>query len=395
MDVYHQTGHNSVWNIDSFAEDRAGSGIIFSPVNDRADKILSISDEIKKVSFFDPQLYLPKSLKGKLSSFDYFPSNISKNFQTSDFDKEKREIAKRYIDFQLTNQFKYLVIPSRFHEVLPSNFYEQFEDHLIEPFLTYYQETRPQNEILLTIIVKQEQLMNEEHRDELLNWLTGIHDIDGVYLIFENNFLSKQIKDTAYLYNALIFIHSLRINELKVQVGYTNVEGLLYSIADPNSISIGSYENLRQFNIKRFDDKSLGPPRGPNPRLYSRLLFQFIDFGYKDGIMKLYPDWDKIFEDSRYKPLMFKPGYNWHFTKPEPYKHYFLLFSSHVQSLPSSISDRITFLRNSFQNALQTYKELERVGVYLDDDSNGSHLPIWLTAVSMFEKYLKDNFYEI
>ena len=395
MDVYHQAGHNSVWNLGSLIEDGAGSGIIFSPVNDRADKILGISDEIKKVSFFDPQLYLPKSIKGKLSSFEYFPSNFSKSFTTGDFDKEKREIAKRCLDFQLKNQFKYLVIPSRYYEVLPSNFYEQCEDHLIEPFLGYYQDTKAQNEILLTFIVKQELLMNDERRNELLNWLTGIHDIDGVYLIFENNFLSKQIKDSAYLYNALILIHSLKINELKVHVGYTNIEGLLYSIADPNSVAMGSYENLRQFDIKRFEDKEKGQVRPPNPRLYSRPLFQLMDYGYKDGITKLYSDWNRVFEDSRYKPLMFKPEYNWHFTKPEPYKHYFLLFSSQVRSLPSNIVDRIILLKGSFQKAVQVFKEIESAGVYLDDDSNGSHLPFWLTTISMFEKYLKDNAYAV
>ena len=395
MDVYHQTGHNSIWNVGSFTEDGAGSGIIFSPVNDHADKISSISTEIKKVSFFDPQLYLPKSLKGKLASFDYFPSSFSKNFTTSDFDKEKQEIAKRCIDFQLTNQFKYIVIPSRYYEVLPSNFYEQFEDHLIEPFLSYYQSSKQKTEILLTLIVKQEQLMNDEHRDELLNWITGIHQIDGVYLIFENNFLSKQIKDTAYLYNALVFIHAIHANELSVHIGYTGIEGLLYSIANPDSISMGSYDNLRQFNIKRFDDKSEGPLRGPNPRLYSRLLFQSIDYGYKDGIMKLYRDWNNIFEDSGYKPLMFKPDYNWHFSKPEPYKHYFLLFNSQVSSLPTSVSKRIAFLKDSFQNAQHIFRQLDAAGINLDDDSNGSHLSFWITTINMFEKYIKENYYEV
>ncbi|MBN2285260.1 MAG: hypothetical protein JXI43_02340 [Tissierellales bacterium] len=365
MDVYHQTGHNSVWNIDSFIEDNAGSGLIFSPVNDSAEKILNISEDVKKVSFFDPQLYLPKSLKGKLSSFDYFPSNFRKDFKTSDFNQEKQEIAQRCIDFQIANHFKYVVIPSRYYEVLPSNFYEQFEDHLIEPFLFYYQSLKSPKKIILTIIVKQEQLMNDLNRDELLNWITGIEGIDGVYLIFENNFLSKQIKDSAYLNNALILIHSLKTNELNVHIGYTNIEGILYSIAGPDSISMGSYENLRQFNVNRFVIKEKGPIRAPNPRLYSRPLFQLIEYGYKDGIIALFPNWEKIFEDSRYKPLMFKEEYNWHFMKAEPYKHFFLLFSSQVSSLPGDLNDRIETLRMSFKSAIQLFKEMESVGIYL------------------------------
>jgi len=389
MEVYHQAGHNSVWNIASMVEDNAGSGIIFSPVNDSAEKILGIDQGIRKNSFFDPQLYLPKTLKGKLSSFDYFPANISKNFQTSDFDKEKHEIAKRCIDFQLSAQFKYLVIPARYYDVIPSTFYEKFEDYLIEPFISYFQSCNQNIDVLLTVIVKQEQLLNAQNRDELLNWLTGLSGIDGIYLIFENSFSTKQIKDSAYLYNALIFIHILKSNGLKVHVGYTNIEGLIYSIAAADSISMGSYENLRQFGIKRFEDKEKKKMQGPNPRLYSRPLFQMIDYGYKDGIMTLYPNWQNIFEDSRYRPLMFKPEYNWHFSKSEPYKHYFLLFSSQVTSLPANVSVRLPYLKKLFLQAETLFKEIENSGVHFDDDSNGSHLPIWLTTINMFEKYLK------
>ncbi|MFW6130024.1 MAG: hypothetical protein ACOC56_02495 [Atribacterota bacterium] len=395
MEVYHQTGHNSIWNIESFTEDNAGSGLIFSPVNDTAEKIICNPKEIKNVSFFDPQIYLPKSLKGKLSSYEYFPSNLKKKFKTSNFDKEKRVIAKECIDFQLTNNFKYLIIPSRYYEVLPSNFLEQFEAHLIEPFLSYYKSLKLQTKILLTIIVKPEQLINEEHRNEFLNWITGIKGIDGVYLIFENNFLSKQIKDSAYLYNALLFIHSLKSNELIVNVGYTNIEGILYSIAGPDSITMGSYENLRKFDVKRFKDSEKEQIKGPNPRLYSRSLFQLIDYGYIDGIIRLYSEWESIFEDSIYKPLMFTSDYNWHFQKPEPYKHYFLLFSSQILSLPSKISTRINFLKNSFQNALKVFEEIKNAGIYLDNDSDGSHISFWLTTINMFEKYLRDNHIEI
>ena len=60
MKVYHQTGHRFRWNIDSFIDDKTGSGLIFSPVNIDSKKWLNTPNEIKKVSFFDPQLYLPK-----------------------------------------------------------------------------------------------------------------------------------------------------------------------------------------------------------------------------------------------------------------------------------------------------------------------------------------------
>ena len=66
MLVYHQTGHNLVWNCDSYTADNAGAGLIFSPVNIQTEKIIKIDNSIKHVSFFDPQFYLLKELKGKL-----------------------------------------------------------------------------------------------------------------------------------------------------------------------------------------------------------------------------------------------------------------------------------------------------------------------------------------
>ena len=130
------------------------------------------------------------------------------------------------------------------------------------------------------------------------------------------------------------------------------------------------------------------------PDLYSRDLFQLIDYGYIGGIQTLY-DFNRVFENSKYHPLMFKPQYKWHFSKPEPYKHYFMLFSSQVATLPDSLGDRINALKTSFQSAIEINQKMTSVGIFMDDNSDGSHLPFWLTSIFMFEKYLKEQGYEI
>jgi len=395
MEVYHQTGHNLKWNEDSFICDKTGSGLIFSPVNIASEKLSKISNDIKKVSIFDPQFYLPKVPKGKLATYDYFPTNFEINFQTPDFDNVKNCIAKLCIDFQVKNNFKFIVIPTRYFKTIPSNYTEQIMKYFVEPFLKYHSSNNIDKELLLTLIVNQSQIMNDEYRNELLNWLTGIQEISGIYLIFENGFQTKQIKNSEYLYKALLFINALKINEFLVYLGYTNTEGLLYSVANPDSVSMGSYENLRRFGVKRFTCIDKNIPSSPNPRLYSRQLFQLIDYGYVGAIKNLFKDWNLIFEDSKYHPLMFKPDYNWHFTKPEPYKHFFLVFSSQVSALPASVNDRIDYLKDAFTKSLRIYKELEEVGVILDENSDGSHLSFWITALNMFEKYIKEINYGI
>mgnify|MGYP003298760501 CR=1 FL=1 len=61
---------------------------------------------------------------------------------------------------------------------------------------------------------------DQDKLDELLNWMTGLSDIAGFYLIFENNFISKQIKNFDYLRKVLFFIDVLKHNEFEVHIGY-------------------------------------------------------------------------------------------------------------------------------------------------------------------------------
>ncbi len=73
MKLYHQAGHNSVWNISSFEEDNTGDGIILSPVHIESDKVINLAPELKRQCLFDPQFYIPDSQKAKLNSYDFFP----------------------------------------------------------------------------------------------------------------------------------------------------------------------------------------------------------------------------------------------------------------------------------------------------------------------------------
>jgi len=393
MEVLHQTGHNFIWNFDSYQKDKTGNGLILSPINIPIERLESIDISIKKQSYFDPQLYLPKELRSKLKEYDFFPANLKDGFQTMDFEEYSDIIAKRNIDFQLENDFKAIVIPMRFFEVIQDDYYEQLIDYFIEPHIRYFHSLDIDKDVIMTLIVKHDQLMNDEKRIELLNWVTSLKGISGIYLIFDNNFPDKQIKDSGYIFNALLFIHALKLNELRVHIGYTNTEGLLYSVANPDSISMGSYENLRQFGIDRFrEEKKI--KSSPNPRLYSGKLYQWIDRNYIGGIQKLYKNWEEIFEDSKYKPLMFEAEFNWHFNRPELYKHFFLIFSQQVASLPSNIQERFQYLEKSLEEALEVFNEIEKSKVRLDRDSDGSHLNLWLTSLNAFKKYLEDNEYE-
>jgi hypothetical protein len=385
MKVYHQTGFRLNWNIDSFQQN-VGDGLIFSPINIDADKLIQLDYGLKETSFLDPQLYLLNEAKGTLDTYPYFPGNIKPDYSTPDLDNSNQILAQLCIDFQLKNDFEYVVIPTRYYVDNPTTYFLQTGDYFVSPFIEYIKVKGIKKKILQSVIVKTIMLTDEEKRNETLNWITG-QQIDGVYLIFEDNATGKQIKDFEFLFNALKFIHTLKMNGMEVHLGYNNTEAVLYSVAMPDSVSIGSYENLRSFGIKRFQDLENGPMRAPRARLYSSLLLQWIDYQYIDAMSKLINKYENYFDDSEYKPLMFKPDYNWQFMKPEPYKHYFYVFNNQIKALPETQLERIESLKANIRQSMNLFRRIEET-VLLDDDSNGSHLPNWFNVINAFQREL-------
>ena len=386
MKVYHQTGFRDNWNRESYLKG-IGDGLIYSPVNIDADKLLGIDRSLKISSFLDPQLYLLAEAKGNLHTYPYFPGNLKPDFSTPDLDNSNLQIAKLCIDYQLDNEFEYLVIPTRYNEDNPTSYFLQSTEFFVLPFCEYVRDNKIEKKILLSVIVKSIMLSDKEKRDEVLNWITSHQQVDGVYLIFENNFIYKQIRDFDFLLNALQFIRILKENKMEVHIGYTNTEAILYSIAMPDSITIGSYENLRSFGIKRFQEIESSPMRSPNARLYSSKLFQWIDYQYIEAMKSLLHSYESFFDDSELKPLMFKSEFKWHFAKPEPYKHYFYVFYNQIKALPKEQGLRIEKLEKDIKTAINLFENIEKF-VLLDDNSNGSHLPTWINVINAYKKEL-------
>lgn len=386
MKVYHQTGFRDNWNRDSYING-VGDGLIFSPINIDSDKLLGLDETLKITGFLDPQLYLLNEAKGTLDTYPYFPGNLKPDFSTPDLDNSHLQMAQLCVDYQIKNKFKYLVIPTRHYTDNPTSYFIQSSEFFVNPFCEYVRTNKITKSILLSVIVKPIMLSDVEKRNEILNWITGQQHINGVYLIFENSFNSKQIKDFDFLLNALRFIQILKENLLEVHIGYTNTEAILYSIAMPDSITIGSYENLRSFGIKRFQDIENGPMRAPRARLYSSKLLQWLDYQYIEAMRSLVVNYENYFDESEFRPLMFKPEYNWQFQKPEPYKHYFFVFNEQVKALPNSQTERIEQLKDSIRRAVNLFKNIEN-DVFLDDDSNGSHLPTWFNVINAYQKEL-------
>ena len=392
MKVYHQLGFRYQWNIDCL-ESGIGDGLIFSPINIDSEKLLAMSKSLRRVSFLDPQFYLLNKEKSTNITYPFFPGNIKADFSTADLDVSNTKLAEICTDYQVNAELEYVVIPTRYVDAVPTRYLEQMTENFVYPFLDIKFQKNITRKFLLTVVVKQIMIEDQDKLDELLNWMTGLSDIAGFYLIFENNFTSKQIKNFDYLRKVLFFIDVLKHNEFEVHIGYCNTESLIYSAAMPDSITIGSYENLRMFKISRFEMSEGKSMRAPNARLYSSKLLQWLDYNYIDSMKSLIANYDSFFDDTNYKPLMFSLGefknqqYSWHFAKSEIYKHYFEVFYSQVKNLSSNQQERIEQLKSTIKTAIDNFKVIEN-NVLLDDDSNGSHLTIWYNVLNSYKNTL-------
>lgn len=385
MLVYHQCGHNFVWNVQSIEDDGAGEGLIISPVNVEADRIRArIPEELLRSSWMDPQFFLPHDPKNKLGTYPFFPGNVVDEFSTDEFQSHASQVARECLRFQDELGLRYLVIPTRYFTDLPEGYLEQAQSLFVEPFLEARADLALDRPLLLTVIAKPLHLEEGGARDELLSWLTSFPGLDGVYLIFDNNFYTKQIKDPGYLAGMLRFVRILRLNDLEVHIGYSGLEGLLLSVADATSVSVGSYENLRSFGTLRLETREPGAQRGPRPRVYSARLLQWLEDTFLPPIRELVEGWESLVDDSPYKAYLLDPGNTLNFQRAEIYKHYFYLFHAQVAALPD-LEERPDYLRAMITDALALFDDITSCGVFLDGDSDHSHLPAWMNALAMFE----------
>jgi hypothetical protein len=383
MKVFHQSGHNNKWNLESYKDDNCGDGIIFSPVHLTRDKIISLPVELRRTSLFDPQFYIPDSQKTKLQTYEFFPEKITNGFSTTDFETVAYEAADLCLDFQLNFEFESIIVPARYFPELVSNYIDRQKAFAVEPFLSALEKKKVNKKVFLTLPVTTAMTQDSEYRQNLLNWITSYQEITGVYLLNEMGETSKQISTFEKLMSHLEFIRDLKSANLDVIVGYCNTEAILISALDPYALTFGAYENTRRFSIDKFlEDES--EKRGPAPRLYFPKLLNWIRYDTAVEIRDDHPDlWSKIYVPTTFSEATLTTG-SPHFTQPNPYKHHFALMNSQLRELASQeVSQRISLVKTLIHDAKKLHDEIEGSGImYFDRNCSGDHLPVWNRVIN-------------
>ncbi len=380
MKITHVLGHNSNWNIDSYLEHNIGDYFLITAYTHGTN--FRYKNAFKKIlnnSMIDLQFYGKKSNKGKLSNFPFHPSNVEASSITSEY---FNNCVKKSIQYQRELGFKNIIIP---------HFYENEEVSeiltTIKTFNKYIkQKKRSDEKYFMTLPFANHIIIDKEKVEEILFECTdqNIH-FDGYFVVSENKpeFRKKLTVDIKVIRNISKVLKTLKLQEFETIYAYSNWDAIIHlAVTDIDYITIGSYENLRNFDIKRYtEDQGGGGSKG---YYFSDKLLNMI----KADAVTLIKDTENlnIIKNDRniFSDIILKDGYKWNIHKPDVNKNYLLSISKTLRKI-ASIEDfvkRKKFVNNLIDEAIANYDLLESRGVYLDNESSNYHLNIWKTHLA-------------
>lgn len=381
MKITHVLGHNSNWSIESYLQQDIGDYFLITAfthgVNfDTKKSLKSIMD----ISMIDLQFYGKKSsgdiTAGKLSEFPFHPANCTDDEVTNVYFEN---CLKQAIKFQKEKGFKNIIIP---------HFYENEEVKdivdTIKKINKYIIKIKEDGiKYFMTLAFANHIIIDKNKVEEIVFACTDM-DIafDGYFVTCENKpeFKRKLTTDIKVLRNLSKVFKTLKQQDFETIYAYANWDALvILAQTDIDYISIGTYENLRKFDIRRFtEDQSGGGSKGYyfSEKLLNMIRADDVTIIRDTGNLPLVQNEKNIFSD-----IILQPGFLWNIHKPDVNKNYLLAIDRLLKKI-ASISDltvRKENVLNLIEEAIIRYNRLEKNHVYLDNESSNYHLNSWRT----------------
>lgn len=377
MKVTHVLGHNANWNIESYLGQQVGEYFLITAFNHGID--FNLRKDIQKIhdiSMIDLQFYGKKNKKGKLSEFPFHPANCDDKAITSVYFEN---CVKQSITFQKEKGYKNIIIP-HFYEN------EEVQDivNTIKGISRYVSGIKKDDEkYFMTLPFANHIIIDKDKVEEILFESTDMSiSFDGYFIVCENKpeYRKKLTTDLKVLRNLSKVLKTLKQQEFETIYAYANWDAIVFlAQTDIDYVTIGTYENLRNFDIKRFtEDESGGGSKGYyfSEKLLNMVKADSVTLIRDTGNLNIIRNEKNIFSD-----IILKEGFPWNIHKPDVNKNY-LLSISRLLSMISNITDikvRKQYVIGLIDSAISNYNTLESKGVYLDNESGNYHLNTWKT----------------
>jgi hypothetical protein len=248
--AYHQMGHDS-WNLIPAEHLHQFEGVILSPVNSDPDQTATRLSEIGNRAaldvVLDPQFYIPRSDRGKLTAWPYFNSDCD----TTDLG-DSAWWAERCA--QLVGSAERLGVNSICSPaILPRSYDSPYYEATIGCADQLAEAVRGKPlSVLMTAVVSFRDLLLPGAPDRIASLLTRTA-ISRVYLIFYDELTARQQwTDVDALVGAMSLIRALERGGTRVLVGYCGLDMMLWKYCGASAVATGKFFNLRRFGPERW-----------------------------------------------------------------------------------------------------------------------------------------------
>lgn len=374
MAVYHQMGHQSRNLLDE--QDLAAyQGAVFSPVNYVEDSARSHIADCGSPDFefvFDPQLYYPNTARGHLPQWSYFPSDVD----TADLASSAwwKNLVINIADTVRRIHAPAVCSPAIVPRVYSLDYYSLNCDVALNlRDLLSSDDT----DILLSLLVRMESLADPRIAPEIASIVTGT-DIDRAYLVFITNVRPRlELRAEDELKGALRLIRYLEDASVRILVGFTSSDIILWKVAGATDCATGKYFNLRRFTPSRWEP----PPEGGGqlPYWFEESMMAFLREGdlirvRNAGLLSQRtlsnPYGMEILDILANQPSLPWLGLSW--------RHYLRWFADIESWLVDHPDDYDLILRG----AEQTWNRLDSTSLLMEERSNdGQWLRSWRRAL--------------
>lgn len=381
MGVYHQMGHDTknLLHIDAL---NRFSGAILSPVNDSEAGILAQIDSLGEregfETIFDPQLYYPRSERGCLREWSYFPQDVD----TSDISSEVwwQEVTERFAETCVRLKPGAACSPA-FTPLMYHNDYYSMMVRICDFLCEILRGTgvRP----IQTLMAGLADLSVPSRALEIASIISRT-GADSVYLVLVGSTEPRrESTNPEEIKGAMRLISALENNDLRVIVGFSSSDFVLWKAAGASICATGKYFNLRRYTSSRFTEPLEGGQQ--LPYWFEESLLAFL----RESDVIRVRNQNALSEASLRNPIALQiletldtiPGQPWLALS---WRQYMYAFSD----LEERIANRTIDVSNLLRETEHRWLSLEDASVLMEEPrNNGEWIRAWRRALIEYPRH--------
>lgn len=391
MDLYLQMGYGMQSMAEEIISKWKHGTIILSPVNISTEKIYSFTKKIQKLGgtiLFDPQMFYPREGHFRLKQYDYWPLEGVSISDTNSSDV----ICKELLRLNNGLNSSAVILPSiEMNE-------EKFEYSLahMDKYANFFAK-KSNKPIYATLCLYSETIRNSQAIEFLVERLKHF-PVTGFYIIPHPANNEYIVSDPLWVVGMMKLISCLKLNRKFVMIGYSNHQGLLYSLAGADAIASGNYMNTRSFMPSKFkspkdDDIKQKSTWYYLPTAFSEYKAALLDVAQSRGFLDVFINQGHFVNE--YSSMLFKGARpsSTNYKERNSFLHYLHCLKIQCDMLTKSSYETTfntyEFMLNSAENQIKEIKkfgmsgqnrdfapaiEANRIAMYATDNDYGLKL---------------------